>query len=152
MRKVTHGTFTLERTYDASPERVFNAFADPKQKAEWFRGPAEWTPPEQTHDFRVGGVETSRGGPKGGFVTYFEARYQDIIPNERIIYTYFMHFDGALMSVSLCTIELTPQGRGTKLTMTEAGAYLDEHADHNANRRQGTEGLLEALGRFVEKR
>ena len=32
---VTHSTFNLQRTYDASPGRVFAAFADPEQKAAW---------------------------------------------------------------------------------------------------------------------
>ena len=34
-RSVTHATFTVERTYDASPARVFNAFADPAIKRRW---------------------------------------------------------------------------------------------------------------------
>ena len=31
---LAHGTFTLERRYDASPERVFNAYADPVAEGE----------------------------------------------------------------------------------------------------------------------
>jgi uncharacterized protein YndB with AHSA1/START domain len=38
-RKVTHSTFVVERTYPASPARVFAAFADPKIKDRWFAGP-----------------------------------------------------------------------------------------------------------------
>jgi uncharacterized protein YndB with AHSA1/START domain len=37
-RKVTHATFSIERTYGAPPERVFRAFADPEAKAKWFAG------------------------------------------------------------------------------------------------------------------
>jgi hypothetical protein len=40
-RSVTHATFTIERTYDASAARVFNAFADPAAKARWFVGSDE---------------------------------------------------------------------------------------------------------------
>jgi uncharacterized protein YndB with AHSA1/START domain len=36
VRKVTHATFTIERTYGASPERVFRTLADPEAKAKWF--------------------------------------------------------------------------------------------------------------------
>ena len=32
-RTAVHGTFALERTYPAAPERVYRAFADPKAKA-----------------------------------------------------------------------------------------------------------------------
>jgi uncharacterized protein YndB with AHSA1/START domain len=32
-RSVTHATFAVERTYDASPARVFAAWAEPERKA-----------------------------------------------------------------------------------------------------------------------
>src|SRR5207249_2425072 len=111
--------FVIERTYDASPARVIAAFADPKIKARWFAGPPEWGPEESELDFRVGGREISRGGPTGGPIHSFEARYHDIIPNERIVFTYDMHLDEKRISVSLATVELKPAGKGTKLTFTE---------------------------------
>jgi uncharacterized protein YndB with AHSA1/START domain len=144
-RSVTHSTFVLERVYPATPARVFNAFADPKAKAKWFAGPPEWGPDKQSMDFRVGGRETSVGGPKGGPVHSFTALYQDIIPNERIIYTYEMQLDGKRISVSLASIELKPEGSGTRLTLTEHGAYLDGY-DDAGQREHGTGELLNALG------
>ncbi len=38
-RSVTHATFVVERLYDASPARVFAAWADPAAKRRWFTGP-----------------------------------------------------------------------------------------------------------------
>jgi uncharacterized protein YndB with AHSA1/START domain len=35
-RNTRHDTFVIERTYPASPARVFNAWADPEAKARWF--------------------------------------------------------------------------------------------------------------------
>jgi uncharacterized protein YndB with AHSA1/START domain len=141
---VKHATFVIERTYDASPSRVFRAFADPVAKARWFAGPEDWSSAESTLDFRVGGRETSRGGPKGGPVHSFEARYQDIVPNERIIYAYDMHLDDRRISVSLATVELAPAGSGTRLTFTEQAAFLDGY-DDAGSRERGTRDLLEAL-------
>lgn len=63
-RSVTHATFVVERGYDASPARVFAAWADPEAKARWFASPEEWGPDEFELDFRVGGRELSRGGPR----------------------------------------------------------------------------------------
>ena len=37
-RSIAHGTFVLERTYPASPARVFRAWADPSIKKRWFGG------------------------------------------------------------------------------------------------------------------
>ena len=54
IRTTTHATFSLERTYPASPARVFRAFADAKAKALWFKGPDDWDSRSEM-DFRVGG-------------------------------------------------------------------------------------------------
>ena len=147
-RTVTHSTFVLERVYPAAPARVFNAFADPKAKAKWFKPPEGWGPEKQEMDFRVGARETSVGGPKGGPVISFRALYQDIVPDQRIIYTYDMDIDGKPISVSLATIELKAEGSGTRLTLTEQGAYLDGFDDPSV-REKGKKDLLDALGRSL---
>jgi len=144
-RSVTHATFTIERTYPAAPSRVFNAFADPKIKARWFGAPKEWEVGEVSVDFRVGGREVNSGGPKGGALHFFDCRYQDIIPNERIIYSYDMHLDDTRISVSLTTIEFRPSGSGTHLVFTEQGAFLDGF-DGADGREHGTRQLLDQLG------
>ena len=145
---VTHSTFTLERTYGASPARVFAAFAVPEQKAVWFAGPPEWPLAAFEVDFRVGGRELNRGGPKEGPMHSFEALYYDIVPDERIVYSYEMHLDDKRISVSLATIELSPAAGGTRLTLTEQGAYLDDFDDPTL-RETGTSDLLDALGAFL---
>jgi uncharacterized protein YndB with AHSA1/START domain len=142
---VTHSTFTLERTYDAAPGRVFAAFADPEQKAAWFGGPPEWPRAAFEVDFRVGGRDISRGGPKDGPMHSFEALYYDIVPDERIVYSYEMYLDDTRISVSLATIELAAAAGGTRLTLTEQGAYLDAFDDPKL-RETGMRDLLEALG------
>ena len=147
-RSVTHATFVVERTYDASPARVFAAWATPAAKARWF-GPDEETG-EYELDFQVGGREVNRGsGPDGDVYTY-DARYQDIVPDERIVYTYDMHRDETRISVSLATVELRAEGVGTRLTFTEQGAFLDGQ-DTPDLREQGTGSLLDALGADLQR-
>jgi uncharacterized protein YndB with AHSA1/START domain len=141
-RSVTHSTFVVERTYDASPARVFAAWAEPERKARWFGDP-ETGVADYELDFRVGGREFNRGSVEGQAYTY-EARYQDIVPDERIVYAYDMHTDGQRISVSLGTVQLKPDGDGTRLTYTEQGAYLDG-LDTPEQRQQGTGGLFDAL-------
>ena len=147
-RSVVHATFVLERVYPASPSRVFNAFTDPKAKAKWFAGPPEWGPDRQTMEFRVGGRETSVGGPKGGPQHAMYLTYYDIVPDERIVYAYEMQLDGKRISVSVATIELKPEGSGTRLKLTEQGAYLDGF-DNGAQREAGTKDLLDSLGKSL---
>lgn len=146
-RSITHASFTLERRYKATPARVFKALSDQATKQKWFNPPEAWGKDEHRMDFRVGGIETSVGGPIGGPVHSFKAIYQDIVPNERIIYTYDMHLDDIRISVSLSSFELVQDGDHTVLTLTEMGAYLDGFGDDgNEIRKQGTAVLLDQLG------
>jgi hypothetical protein len=55
-----------------------------------------------------------------------------------------MHIDDTKISVSLATIEFEPAGGGTKLILTEQGAFLDGY-DDAGSRERGTGGLLAAL-------
>ena len=142
-RFVTHATFTLERSYPAPPARVFAAWADPAAKARWF------TPePDFGHelDFRVGGREVARGGQPGGPPMTFESLYRDIVPDERIVYTSTLAEGDDLVTVSLTTVEFSPADGGTRLVLTEQGAFLDGR-EQPAWREQGTAAQLEALAK-----
>ena len=140
-----HGTFTLERVYDAAPARVFKAWSDPAIKARWFVGTSDWQLLERSIDFRVGGKERLSGRKGSGIVSTFDAVYHDIVPDQRIIYCYDMHLDGRHISVSLATVSLRPESAGTHLTMTEQGVFLDGY-DDGGSRERGTRILLEQLG------
>jgi uncharacterized protein YndB with AHSA1/START domain len=145
-RSVAHATFTIERTYDHPPARVFKAWADPAAKAKWFGGPDEWIKERYEFDFRVGGQERISGTPPDGKAHRFNARYLDIVPDQRIVYAYDMHIGDARISVSLATIELKPAGAaGTRLIFTEQGAFLDGY-DDAGSREHGTRWLLDKLG------
>ena len=147
-RNISHATFTVERTYDAAPARVFAAWADQKSKARWFVGPDGWDRSDHQLDFRVGGSESVSGGPPGGTVHRYNAIIYDIVPDNRIISTYEMHLDDVRISVSLATVEIKPAGKGAKLVYTEQGAFLDGYDDAGA-REEGTKQLLDQLGAFL---
>jgi uncharacterized protein YndB with AHSA1/START domain len=143
-RTTNHSTFVIERIYPASPVRVFNAWADPAAKARWFVGPGEWIEFDREFDFRQGGRERLSSGPPEGPKHIFDSFYHDIVPNQRIVYTYEMHSNQTLMSVSLATVEFEPAGAGTRLIFTEQAVFLDE-AWTPADREQGTRILLDQL-------
>jgi uncharacterized protein YndB with AHSA1/START domain len=143
-RSVTHATFVLERSYDAPPSRVYAAWADPEAKARWFGGGED----AFEMDFRVGGREHN-SGTMGSDTYTFDATYQDIVEDERIVYTYDMHLNGQRISVSVATVEFKPQGDATRLVFTEQGAFLDGFDDPRM-REQGTGSLLEALDKELK--
>ena len=139
-RSIAHGTFILERNYPASPARVFRAWADPAIKQRWFGDGTE----ARIFDFREGGRELVESGEGAGQFG-FDVRYEDIVENNRIIYTYYMTMGGQRISVSVAAIELFADGEGTRMSVTEHGCFLDG-LDNMAQRKRGTEMLLDALG------
>ena len=139
-RFVDHSTFVIERRYDAARDRVYAAWANPEAKAHWFGNSS----PDYELDFRVGGSERNLGKAPDGTLYTFDARYEDIVPDERIVFTYYMLMDETRISVSVTTVEFKDDGAGTVLVYTEQGAFLDGH-DESSQREQGTAGLLDAL-------
>jgi len=144
-RNVTHGTFSLERTYDVPRRRVFAAFATAEGKTAWFEGGEGWSMVERAFDFREGGKERLTGKWSSGTVSQFDATYFDIVPDERIVYAYEMRLNGVKISVSLATIEFKEAGAGTRLLLTETGAFLDGY-DDAGSREHGTNLLIDRMG------
>ncbi|WP_028065767.1 SRPBCC family protein [Solirubrobacter soli] len=140
--------FTIERTLRQSPDQAFQAFADPELKGRWFRTPDGWTDRAWELDFRVGGSELSVGRDTTGTLHEFRSRYHDIVDGERIVFAYDLLIDGQLISVSLTTIEVHPDGTGTQLVFTEHGAFFDDLEDP-AQREHGTGLLLDGLTAFL---
>lgn len=149
-RSAVHADFTIERRYDASPARVFAAFADPVAKRRWSACHDEGGQGEHSLDFREGGFETMRGAPVPGGVYAMRAIFHEIVPRERIVYSYEMFRDDIRLSVSLVTLEFRGESAGTRLVFTEQAVFLDGHDSPQA-REHGTgigfDRLAEELAR-----
>jgi uncharacterized protein YndB with AHSA1/START domain len=144
LSSVVHDTFVIERTYEAPVTLVFEAWADPRIKAGWFVGSPDALGAGYHLDFRVGGREAFQGGPPGGTVHRYESRYHDIVPEQRIVYTYEMYADEARISVSVATVVFRGEGATTHLVLTEQGVFLDGY-DTAAQREEGTRSFLDSL-------
>ena len=145
---VAHDTFVIERTYSTPVAQAFRAWADPLLKARWFAGAAEALGAGYELDFRVGGREVNRGGPPGGPVYTYEAEFRDIVPDQRIVYTYEMHADDARISVSVATVVFSGHDATSKLVLTEQGVFLDG-LDTVVQREEGTRSLLDSLATLL---
>jgi uncharacterized protein YndB with AHSA1/START domain len=150
-RSVVHDRFDIERTYPVAPDRVFAAWANLEFKRQWFNGDGEpGSIGEHTLDFRVGGGEHLIGHIAGGPTFRYDAVFQDIVDGERIVWSYDMHLDDRRISVSVATVEISGVPGGSRLVLTEQGAFLDG-LDTNAQRHQGTEELADALGAWLTR-
>ena len=155
--QLAHGMFTIERRYDASPDRVFKAWSDPVAFRRWFVEAPGAAIHEWVHEFHVGG----RGGGRYRFggedshVGFNDTRFLDIVDNARIILSYVMGRElgdeRRRDSASLATIELTPDGAGTRLIYTEQGAFFGEDGGaHIPLREHGCGEMLDNLARELE--
>jgi uncharacterized protein YndB with AHSA1/START domain len=151
-----HDTFVIERTYPASRSRVFAAFASKEAKETWgdTGDIAGAEPPggAEEFDFRVSGRERFGFAYQG--VSYaYDALYYDIVPDQRLVYSYEMYADGVRISISVATIEFgsAVDGTGTVLTWTEQGVYLDgfDGADAARLREGGTSEMLDGLAKYL---
>jgi uncharacterized protein YndB with AHSA1/START domain len=153
-RPVIHNTFVIERTYPATASRVFAAFASKEAKDAWGdTGDLSEPGPDDggtEFDFRSGGHERFGFGYQG--VSYrYDALYYDIVPDQRIIYSYEMYADGARISVSVATIEVVATADGTALTWTEQGAYVDgiDGPEAPQLREGGIAEMLDGLAKYL---
>ena len=147
---VFHDTLVLDRTYAAPPARVFNAWADPAARLLWDVPGEGWETTEFESDFRVGGREVSRFGPKGDPRYWSEGLYLDIVQDVRIISAGTMHDRDRRTSVTVMTLELLPEGSGTRLKLTDQSAFLDGLED-SAMRQGGYGTMLDKLGTFLQR-
>ncbi len=153
----THGSFVIERRYDVSPQRVFAAWADAEAKRRWFVEGEGWEIRSYELDFREGGTERSTFRHLQGIETFGEETwfgndtvFNEVVPNERIIFTYSMERNGVRFSVSLASLELTPADKGTRMVFTEHAAFF-EGGDGVQMREAGWRELLDKLDQYLSK-
>jgi uncharacterized protein YndB with AHSA1/START domain len=146
---VVHNTFVIERSFPKPPEKVFAAFSDAAKKRRWFAEGESHDIEEFQSDFQVGGVERFRyrfreGTPFPGVPLTSEGRYEDIVPNRRIVTASTMSLGDKRISTSLVTLELLQTENGTDLICTHQGCFF-EGADGPEMRQAGWRKLFDNL-------
>jgi uncharacterized protein YndB with AHSA1/START domain len=157
-RRVVHGSLTQTLVVGAPADAVFTAFSDPSLRTRWFRIPAQPGSARHDLDFRPGGHESLVGTVAVGGAPErieYRSRFLDVMDGERIVFTTELLIDSRRRSVSLVTVELTPQAEETLVTYTEQYAFLDVTGDGSAEiaeREGGTKLLLNRLRVAVTER
>jgi uncharacterized protein YndB with AHSA1/START domain len=151
VRKDTHAlTMTVDAEFDASPERVWQLWADPRQLERWW-GPPTYPATFTKHDLAPGSrVEYHMTGPEGD-----QPRgYWDIIENDaphRLVFRDgFANDDGTAnldlpAATARVTIEEIDPGR-TRMSIAHTFPSLDAMEQVLAMGME--EGLKQALGQI----
>ena len=148
-RRIARAEFVLTRDYPVPVARVWDAFAEEKQKLSWWGAGDAMEPREWVYDFRLGGRDIAEGKFHNSPVSRYEATYTDIVEHVRIITTYDMWLDGVHMSTSVASLEFETIDTGTRFTHAEFGLFFDQFWADGASREAGTRGLLDSLDRYL---
>ncbi len=148
-KKTTSNEFRISRIYDAPVKKVWEAWTDPKQVAQWW-GPRGFTLTTHSKDFRVGGswIYTMHG-PDG--VDYpNKTPYLEIEPYSRLVYDHGGNDDRPpLFRVTVTFTEL--QGK-TKLDMTMVCPTPQAAEDiQKFIKKAGGNGTWDRLAEYLEK-
>lgn len=124
-RTLAHTTLVMERTYSASPSRVFNAWSDLESRKRWSAPAPHMRIDYEQADFREGGRDVSRCIEPGIEDYVADVRYIDIRRDQRIVFAEEVSHGNRRQAAALISVELTPKGDATHLLLTMQVASFD---------------------------
>jgi uncharacterized protein YndB with AHSA1/START domain len=135
---------TVERRFDASPERVFDAWLDTKSVGRWLFATPDGVMERVEIDPRVGGrfqIEERRGGE----LTEHFGEYLEIDRPKRLVFSFAAMRDSGYTKV---TVTVTPDGDGSLLKLVHE---MDpQWAEYEERTRQGWTMILDGLARALD--
>ncbi len=135
-------SLVVSRIYLASQDRVFKAWTDANQLGQWF-APNDDCTTKADVDLRVGHEYRIAITHKGGDVNTIVGTYRVIDPPRKLVYTW--RFEGSPMGDTLVTVDFSPEGDATKVTVTHEQFTTTEDRDRHA------EGWNSGLSRLERK-
>lgn len=114
---------SVTRHFNASPERVFDAFLDPMKIAVWMLGPEEGEATRVEVDPRVGGAFTFVIRRHGVEVEHV-GEYRELARPNRLVFTWGVPQLSAESTV--VAIGVGPDGAGASVTLDHEGVLPDD--------------------------
>ncbi len=139
--------FTLVRTFEATPEEVWNAWTDPDEAAQWWHPRETSTPRESVEiDARVGGrYRYTMVNDHTGDSVVTGGVYREVEPFERLVFTWG-YPDGDPDDSPIVTVTLEPVGEGTRMTFDLRGV---EGAAGDSYYYDGWDEALDCLEEYI---
>lgn len=144
MGAIAHATLVMERTYNASPARVFAAWESVEARQRWSAPSPAITIRYEEADFREGGRDVSRCIEAGDEDYVAHVNYLDIARDRRIVFAETVSHGARRVSAALISVELAPEGAGARLHLTMQIASFDD-AGMEAGYQHGWSAALDNL-------
>jgi uncharacterized protein YndB with AHSA1/START domain len=136
----------LERSLDATPERVFAAFLDPRGLEEWF-GPNGFTCRRAELDARAGGRYRLTMQPPEGEVFHIAGEFRELDPPRRLAFTFLYEEPDPDDRETVVALAFEPAGGGTRLVLDQGPFKTETRLElHRAGWTDTLERLARALG------
>lgn len=136
----------ITRVFDAPRELVFKASTDPKLISQWW-GPRGFTTTVDKMDVRPGGIWRYVHRAPDGNEYAFHGVYHEIVPPERLVYTF--EFEGMPGHVLLETVTFEELDGKTKMTDQSVFQTVE---DRDGMLNSGMEeGAAESMDRLDEQ-
>jgi uncharacterized protein YndB with AHSA1/START domain len=120
----------LSHRFDATPERVFDAWTNPDLLKRWWAAGADWEGADAQVDLRLGGrIWLSMRDP-GGAVYNGGGVFTEIERPARLGYTWEWEGEGESYE-SHVLVEFVDAGGGTELRLTHSGLPSEESRDRH---------------------
>ena len=139
----------VERRFNASPERVFDAWLDPALIGRWMFGPAvhDEEISRLTVDARVGGSFSFVVRRQGEEINHV-GRYLHMNRSRRLVFTWGIA--GVSEDQSRVIVDVLPAGTGCELTLKHE--LQPQWADYAARMEAGWTAMLDALAATLDER
>ncbi len=157
MKQQHSATTQNSKIINASPEKIYCAFTDPKALETWL-APGDMTGKVHNFDLRVGGgyqmslfypsTEKENRGKTTAKEDRFTARFTELMPNKRMVQSIkFESSDPAFSGEMIMATTFEPIENGTRVTITFRNIPQGIRPEDNE---KGTEQSLEKLAHYIE--
>jgi uncharacterized protein YndB with AHSA1/START domain len=135
---------TIERTFAASAEDVFDAWTSPEVMRRWFHCKPDWGTPEAEVDLRVGGTIRVAMRKPDGTEVHAQGNYALIDRPRRLVMTWT--FDDDPSNEQLIELSFSEAQGATTVLMVNSRISTDER---RGSQDQGWRGCLDELERIL---
>lgn len=136
----------IKRVYKTGVEKVYQAWTDPDKMVRWLSSNERWRSPEIDVESVPGGKHNITMRHSDGDEFHIVGRYVEIVPNQRISFTWACPDGGMGEGETLVTVEFRAVTDGTELTLTHD--RLDDAKVRNETA-EGWTGCLSMLDKYL---